>query len=342
MSGFRAVNTTLTVPEPPPGHSGEETTPTTPRPNKLFGADQHLQHHHDQRQLDDQSAKTPTRDSFGGLAGQRPLPSDPSAPVQESKKQQRNSTLRRGNSENSTLSADNKDVVMDDEEGHAASENESVNSDNRPAKKKKGQRFFCTDFPPCQLSFTRSEHLARHISSNTSDRDDARRRPAPLAMAGDGAARARLTLDTYNPGGQYPALGSQSPNGFSTPTSATFSPATGSPGPRYPSGIDSPVSTAQRPVTWAGHVPGRRLSVPSASGNPFQGPPGSNYPPPYISPLTSSTPSNYSNAGSFLNSPTGSTFSTDSRRESMPRNRPSRLSPLPTNPPQLKSPVFQE
>lgn len=166
MSGFRAVNTTLTVPEPPPGHSGEETTPTTPRPNKLFGADQHLHHHpHDQRQLDDQSAKTPTRDSFGGLAGQRPLPSDPSAAAPDSKKQQRNNTLRRGNSDHSPRSADNKDVVMDDEDGHAASENESVNSDSRPAKKKKGQRFFCTDFPPCQLSFTRSEHLARHIRS---------------------------------------------------------------------------------------------------------------------------------------------------------------------------------
>lgn len=154
-------------------------------------------------------------------------------------------------------------------------------------------------------------------SSNASDRDDVRRRPAPLAMAGDGAARARLTLDTYNPGGQYSALGSQSPSGFSTPTSANFSPATGSPGPRYPSGTDSPVSTAQRPVTWAGHISGRRLSVPSGSANPFQGPPGSNYPPPYISPLTSSTPSNYSNAGSFLASPTGSTFSSDSRRESV-------------------------
>lgn len=163
MSGFRAVNTTLTVPEPPPGHSGEETTPTTPRPNKLFGADQHLHHQHDQRYVDEQSAKTPTRDSFGGLAGQRPLPSDASPPQQDSKKQQRNSTLRRGNSDVSAQSVDNKDVVMDDEDGHAASENESVNSDSRPTKKKKGQRFFCTDFPPCQLSFTRSEHLARHI-----------------------------------------------------------------------------------------------------------------------------------------------------------------------------------
>lgn len=25
------------------------------------------------------------------------------------------------------------------------------------------QRFYCTDYPPCSLSFTRSEHLARHI-----------------------------------------------------------------------------------------------------------------------------------------------------------------------------------
>jgi len=62
-----------------------------------------------------------------------------------------------------------QDVKMgegeEDEEGdELGSENDSVDGDSeRPSKKKKGQRFFCTDFPPCQLSFTRSEHLARHI-----------------------------------------------------------------------------------------------------------------------------------------------------------------------------------
>ncbi|RMZ81419.1 hypothetical protein DV738_g2334, partial [Chaetothyriales sp. CBS 135597] len=38
------------------------------------------------------------------------------------------------------------------------------------ARKKKGQRFFCTGYPPCNLSFTRSEHLARHIRKHTGER----------------------------------------------------------------------------------------------------------------------------------------------------------------------------
>ena len=47
---------------------------------------------------------------------------------------------------------------------HDGSENGGdTASSGPPSKKKKGQRFFCTDFPPCNLSFTRSEHLARHI-----------------------------------------------------------------------------------------------------------------------------------------------------------------------------------
>lgn len=52
-----------------------------------------------------------------------------------------------------------------DDDGHdqAGSDNESDDDEKPSRKKKKGQRFYCTDFPPCNLSFTRSEHLARHI-----------------------------------------------------------------------------------------------------------------------------------------------------------------------------------
>ncbi|KAF3490969.1 zinc finger protein [Arthroderma uncinatum] len=46
----------------------------------------------------------------------------------------------------------------------------STGSAGPPSKKKKGQRFYCTDFPPCNLNFTRSEHLARHIRKHTGER----------------------------------------------------------------------------------------------------------------------------------------------------------------------------
>lgn len=55
---------------------------------------------------------------------------------------------------------------MDESDGDdgAGSDDDSVNADgSRSNKKKKSQRFYCTDYPPCNLSFTRSEHLARHI-----------------------------------------------------------------------------------------------------------------------------------------------------------------------------------
>lgn len=46
----------------------------------------------------------------------------------------------------------------------ASDDDGSVDADgSRSGKKKKSQKFYCTDFPPCNLSFTRSEHLARHI-----------------------------------------------------------------------------------------------------------------------------------------------------------------------------------
>ena len=73
--------------------------------------------------------------------------------------------LTRGNSHQSNQSTDSQDVDMgDSDDGEGNSDGESMDGEtSRPSKKKKGQRFFCTDFPPCNLSFTRSEHLARHI-----------------------------------------------------------------------------------------------------------------------------------------------------------------------------------
>jgi hypothetical protein len=161
MSVFQAVNTTLTVPEPSPARPGDETTPTTPRPNSQFFLESRsIEDLH----AEDPSAKTPTRNSFVNIPGQRPLPSSPFTPTREtSKTPSQNVILSRENSHRSTQSVESADIEMGDDDDDG-SDNDSLNSDStRPSKKKKGQRFFCTDFPPCQLSFTRSEHLARHI-----------------------------------------------------------------------------------------------------------------------------------------------------------------------------------
>jgi len=96
------------------------------------------------------------------MSGQKPLPTSPFKPkdIPESKT---DAGLSRGNSYRSNKSPDSQDAGMEDEEADNGSDNESVSDSVRPSKKKKGQRFFCKDYPPCQLSFTRSEHLARHI-----------------------------------------------------------------------------------------------------------------------------------------------------------------------------------
>ena len=111
---------------------------------------------------EDASLVTPTRNSFvepRTPPQKRNVPSEPPP-----------SLKRDGSTRSSMYSVDEgQDVEMgegeEDEEGdELGSDNDSVDGDSeRPSKKKKGQRFFCTDFPPCQLSFTRSEHLARHI-----------------------------------------------------------------------------------------------------------------------------------------------------------------------------------
>ncbi|KAK5105427.1 Up in starvation [Lithohypha guttulata] len=67
----------------------------------------------------------------------------------------------------------NSDAMeMDDsaEEDEGSDNEDGQHEDETGARKKKGQRFFCTGYPPCNLSFTRSEHLARHIRKHTGER----------------------------------------------------------------------------------------------------------------------------------------------------------------------------
>lgn len=159
MSNFQAVNTSL-APEPY-NRNGEETTPTTPRPSTAPQPQPATR-------LDD--ATTPTRATFGALASQRPLPVSPfpaAITVPENPETEKKPLIR-GDSQYSAKSTNSEDVEMEDNsEGDGedgSDEEESVNADGtRSTKKKKSQRFWCTDYPPCNLSFTRSEHLARHI-----------------------------------------------------------------------------------------------------------------------------------------------------------------------------------
>lgn len=154
--------------------------------------------------------------------------------------------------------------------------------------------------------------------SNASEREEPRRRPPPLIMANDPAARARLTLDTMRsppgtPPNHYRSYSNQSPGDFSTPTSATFSTGPGS--PNNGSSLGSPIATLSRNAgLFGGRTPSRRLSVPSGA-NPFQSPHGNTYPPPYLSPLASSTASTFSHNSSTYASPTSSNY-TFSRRDS--------------------------
>jgi len=144
--------------------------------------------------------------------------------------------------------------------------------------------------------------------------NEARRRPPPLVMADP---RSRPTLDPYRAmDGQY--YRAPSPSDFSTPTSATFS--TGQVSPRWGSGVASPNSSHSRSHSmYAGsRTPGRRLSVPSSSGNPFQSPHGGNLRGPLYPPvLNTSNSGAYSpSQSSLLSSPTVST-SAWSRRDSI-------------------------
>ncbi|KAK0114775.1 hypothetical protein ONS95_014258 [Cadophora gregata] len=166
---FSPVNTNLA--SDPHGRNGEEANPLTPRPSTAPSSQLHPQMPRD-------DARTPTRATFG-LDNQRPLPPAsspfvPPTPSSSNEEQSQQTGLTRGDSQHSTKSGDSADVDMDSEDnGEEGSEDDaSVNADGTRSTKKKGksQRFYCLDYPPCNLSFTRSEHLARHIRKHTGER----------------------------------------------------------------------------------------------------------------------------------------------------------------------------
>ena len=155
------------------------------------------------------------------------------------------------------------------------------------------------------------------IGSTTSSvgiSDDVRRRPAPLAMANDPSKRAMISIDTFNavtgsPSQQY-AYYNQSPTGYSTPTSTTFS--TGPTSPGYGPSMTSPASTISRSSFYNGARHSRRLSVPSGVV-PY--PNSVAYPPQYFSPAPGYANPAMSQNSSVFASPTSSVFS-HGRRES--------------------------
>lgn len=163
MATFVAVN--VATAEAPAAPGVEQTASTTTSLADAHGVSE------PDTSIEERSPETPTRHSFSGMLSQRPLPDEPPAAYVAGESSTTPELVRLDDAQSSVgrTPEDMNDVEMgegDDDENadEYGSETESVTSDSqRPTKKKKGQRFFCTDYPPCQLSFTRSEHLARHI-----------------------------------------------------------------------------------------------------------------------------------------------------------------------------------
>lgn len=141
-------------------------------------------------------------------------------------------------------------------------------------------------------------------TSTFSQNQDLRSRPPQVIMANDGSSGARLSVDTMVSSPSTPAnharrFSVQSPSGYGTPSSSTFS--TGLMSPEYPNS-----ATSTNRDTGAAS---RRLSFPSGT-NPFQPPHAQTYPAPYVSPLAPpSAPfarNDVSNAPATFTSPTTS------------------------------------
>lgn len=134
---------------PPKDRPEELDTPTTPRPSHFPPI---------------------IADGIQSTLGDPPFrSSQPSSqgPHEDGPGRHHEHAMDRGNSDDRmSVSMD-----MDDEDDQDGSDNDGEPGEaDSASRKKKGQRFFCTGYPPCNLSFTRSEHLARHIRKHTGER----------------------------------------------------------------------------------------------------------------------------------------------------------------------------
>lgn len=146
-AAFRPVNPLNLADYRKDTHTMMTSSQAMPRPNTVPQP---------QPEIPKDDGKTPTRVTFG-------VSND--IYNQQSEQAQ---TENANSSATTSPNRDSMDVDMEDSDNEAGDDNggsdgESINGDGTKSKKKKSQRFYCTDYPPCNLSFTRSEHLARHI-----------------------------------------------------------------------------------------------------------------------------------------------------------------------------------
>lgn len=142
------------------GHFRDPTTPTTPRPQL-----------HSHNQVDGTRRSTAEPAQPDATSPRQPASQYPELPAQG----QSTATAEEGIRLSSGPGAQGESWISmdvdDSDQDQDGSDNDTENGDaDGLSRKKKGQRFFCTGFPPCNLSFTRSEHLARHIRKHTGER----------------------------------------------------------------------------------------------------------------------------------------------------------------------------
>lgn len=141
----------LSDPIPSKDRMEELDTPTTPRPVRFASS------------LMDESSPAAVDHSSNPRTSGSSISQKQESPEQN----QVSATDRRDADEAITDSMD----IGDDDLDQAGSDNDAEGGEaDSASRKKKGQRFFCTGYPPCNLSFTRSEHLARHIRKHTGER----------------------------------------------------------------------------------------------------------------------------------------------------------------------------